>query len=437
MKRILVSAVALFISIFAFSQGKYGPDSAECVKYLSFYTQYEKQNNLKDAAPNWRKAIKYCPPTASQNMLIDGMKIMRNEIREYQSNPIRKKELVDTLMMLHKLRIEYYPAYKVTALSNRAVDMMNYAEPGSEMDVYNALGEVLDVAKEKTSTTVAVRYVNYAIQLYKSGRLMDSDVFSAFEKSVGVLEQIKAAKPSKAVDNAIADVESLFAGSGVASCENLVAVFQPRYEANPQDEAVLSNIVTLFSSTGCTDQELFLKAVEGLYQVDPSSNSAHLLFQLYSALPDGGDQAIKYMNEAIAFEDSDAEKDAEYNFELATYLFSKLHRNADAVAAAKKAAESATWAAKSYFLIGTIWSTVKCEGNPIESRAQFWIATDYMLKAKNADPGMSGDVDKQIATYRQYYPLQSDAFMYDVVDGDRFQVNCNGMSESTIVRTQK
>lgn len=336
MKRILVSAVALFISIFAFSQGKYGPDSAECVKYLSFYTQYEKQDNLKDAAPNWRKAIKYCPPTASQNMLIDGMKIMRNEIREYRNNPIRKKELVDTLMMLHELRLEYYPKYKVTALGNRAVDMMNYAEPGSEMDVYNALGEVLDVAKEKTSTTVAVRYVNYAIQLYKSGRLMDSDVFSAFQKSIGVLEQIKAAKPSKAVDNAIADVESLFAGSGVASCDNLVTVFQPRYEANPQDKTVLSNIVTLFSSTGCTDQELFLKAVEGLYQVDPSSNSAHLLFQLYSALPDGGDQAIKYMNEAIAFEDSDAEKDAEYNFELATYLFSKLHRNAEAVAAAKR-----------------------------------------------------------------------------------------------------
>ncbi len=437
MKRILVSAVALFISIFAFSQGKYGPDSAECVKYLSFYTQYEKQNNLKDAAPNWRKAISICPPTASQNMLIDGMKIMRNEIREYRNNPIRKKELVDTLMMLHQLRLEYYPKYRVTALGNRAVDMMNYAEPGSEMDVYNALGEVLDVAKEKTSTTVAVRYVNYAIQLYKSGRLMDSDVFSAFEKSIEVLEQIKAAKPSKAVDNAIEDVESLFAGSGVASCDNLVAVFQPRYEANPQDKAVLSNIVALFSSTGCTDQELFLKAVEGLYQVDPSSNSAHLLFQLYSALPDGGDQAIKYMNEAIAFEDSDAEKDAEYNFELATYLFSKLHRNAEAVAAAKKAAESSTWKAKSYYLIGSIWSTVKCEGNPIESRAHFWVATDYMLKAKNTDPSMAGDVDKQIATYRQYYPLQSDAFMYDVVDGDRFQVNCNGMSESTTVRTQK
>ena len=214
-------------------------------------------------------------------------------------------------------------------------------------------------------------------------------------------------------------------------------MFQPRYEASPEDETVLSNIVTLFSSTGCTQEDLFLQAVEGLYKVDPSSNSAHLLFQLYSSLPDGGDQAVKYMNEAIAFEDSDAEKDAEYYFELATYLFSKLDRKADAAAAAKKAAESATWQARAYFLLGTIWSTVKCDGNPIESRAQFWVATDYMLKAKNTDATMAGEVDKQIATYRQYYPLQSDAFMYDIVDGDRFQVNCNGMNETTTVRTQK
>ncbi len=425
------------MSTLVFGQGRYGADSAECIKYLSFYQQYVKQNNLEDAAPNWRKAIKFCPPTASQNMLLDGMKIMRKEINQFRNNPIRKKELVDTLMMLHQMRIDTYPNYATTAKTNKAVDMMNYAEPGTEMDVYNALGEALDAAKAKSNTTVAVRYLDYAIQLYKAGRLMDSDVFSAFEKSVETLELVKAAKPSKMVDDAIADVESLFAGSGVASCENLVTVFQPRYEASPEDETVLSNIVTLFSSTGCTQEDLFLQAVEGLYKVDPSSNSAHLLFQLYSSLPDGGDQAVKYMNEAIAFEDSDAEKDAEYYFELATYLFSKLDRKADAAAAAKKAAESATWQARAYFLLGTIWSTVKCDGNPIESRAQFWVATDYMLKAKNTDATMAGEVDKQIATYRQYYPLQSDAFMYDIVDGDRFQVNCNGMNETTTVRTQK
>ena len=65
MKRILFATVALFISIIAFGQGRYGADSAECIKYLSFYMQYMKQDNMEDAAPNWRKAIHFCPPTAS------------------------------------------------------------------------------------------------------------------------------------------------------------------------------------------------------------------------------------------------------------------------------------------------------------------------------------------------------------------------------------
>ena len=438
MKRILLTTVALLISVFVFGQGRFGADSAECVRYLSFYQQYVKQGDLDGAAPSWRNAIKYCPPTASQNMLLDGMKIMRKEIAKFRSNPIRKKELVDTLMMLHQMRIDNYPKYAVTATTNKAVDMINYSETGKEQEVFDALGEALDVAKEKSSTTVAVRYMDYAIALYKAGKMMDQGVFDAFEKSVGTLELVKKAKPSKMVDDAIADIETMFASSGVASCENLVAVFQPRYDAAPEDEALLSNIAQLFHYTGCTDQDLFRHAVEGLYKITPSATTAYLLFQLYSALPDGGDNAVKYLNEAIAYEDSDAEMDAQFNFELASYLFSKLDRRAEALAAAKQAASlSQTWAGKAYFLIGTIWSVSKCNGNPIEERAHYWVATDYMVKARNADAALAEDANKQISTYAQYYPLQSDAFMYDLVDGDRYEISCNGLRETTTVRTQK
>ena len=50
------------------AQGKYGADSAECIKYLSYYSEYYKQKNYDEALPNWRKAYNLCPPTASQNL---------------------------------------------------------------------------------------------------------------------------------------------------------------------------------------------------------------------------------------------------------------------------------------------------------------------------------------------------------------------------------
>ena len=65
MKRIVllisVAALALFASSKVSAQGKFGPDSAECIKYLSYYTEYYKQKNYDAALPNWRKAYKYCP----------------------------------------------------------------------------------------------------------------------------------------------------------------------------------------------------------------------------------------------------------------------------------------------------------------------------------------------------------------------------------------
>lgn len=438
MKRTVLTILAVLAATLVFGQGKYGADSAQCIRYLSFYQQYMKQNNLEDAAPNWRKAIKFCPPTASQNMLLDGMKILRKEINQFRNNPIRKKELVDTLMMLHNMRVETYPKYAVTAKLNKAADMMNYSEKGSELDVFNALDDAMKTAKEKTSTTIAVRYMNYAVELYQSGRFTEDQVFEAFNQSMETLELVKAKKPSAMVDNAISDVENLFAQSGVASCENLVAVFEPRYNATPEDKALLSSIVTLFTSTNCTNTDLFRSAVEELHKVEPSSNSAHLLFVLYSSLPDGGDNAVKYMQEAIAFEDSPVETDAEYYFELASYQFTKLGRKADAVASALKAAElSTSMAGKAYFLVASIWSTVKCQGNDIEARAPFWVATDYMNKAKQADATLAPEADKNLASYRQYFPMQADAFMYNFVEGERYTVSCEGLSATTIIRTQK
>ena len=37
------------------AQGKYGADSAECIKYLSYYKEYYKSKNFDAALPNWRK----------------------------------------------------------------------------------------------------------------------------------------------------------------------------------------------------------------------------------------------------------------------------------------------------------------------------------------------------------------------------------------------
>ena len=88
-------------------------------------------------------------------------------------------------------------------------------------------------------------------------------------------------------------------------------------------------------------------------------------------------------------------------------------------------------------LAGTIWGSQACSGNEIEKRAQYWVAVDYMTKAKNADATLAEEADSHISQYKSYYPQTAEAFMYDITDGQSYTVSCGGMRATTTVRTQK
>lgn len=435
---LLAFAIALMAASPVFGQGRFGADSAECIKYLSFYQEYMKQGNLAEADPLWQKAISLCPPTANQNMLLDGMKILRRNINVYKNNPIRKKSLIDSLMMLHQMRIDNYPKYIIPAKTNQAMDMMKYSPKGQEKEVFTVLGEAMDVAKGKTAIAIPVRYMDYANELYKAGNMQPEEVMEAYQKAMATAELIEKAKPSEDIVNAKKDIENLLMLSGVASCDNLIALFTPRYEANPNDKDVLANIVSMLSASQCLDADLFLNAVESLHKIETTNNSAYLLFKLYSQRDDYS-KASEYMQEALnLLGETDPKQSSDYYFEYSTYCFKKAGKPGEAVKAAKSAAElNPEIAGKAYFLIGTIWGAQKCEGNDIEVRAPYWVAVDYLVKAKNADPALAEEANTLISSYSKYFPQQSEAFMFDVLDGSTYTVSCGSMRESTKVRTQK
>ena len=88
MKKFLFAllAVSVLMGTDALAQGKYGADSAECIKYLSFYKEYYKQKSYDDATPSWRMAYKLCPATASQNLYIEGATLVKRLISNNASN---------------------------------------------------------------------------------------------------------------------------------------------------------------------------------------------------------------------------------------------------------------------------------------------------------------------------------------------------------------
>ncbi len=442
----LTLAVALFLvgSVSANAQGKYGKDSAQCVNYLNFYKDYLKQfratkseGNLKEAANQWRGAFKTCPPKASQNMFIDGRTILQNLIRMNANNPEVRQGLIDTLMLVHQTRQTNFPKYKAAVAENIAYDMLSYYGNTNPEKVVEAIRNVVAISGQKTKPALLVAYMEKASELFQAGKMASEDILKAYTEFSPLMDSQVAANPSDDNKTARAAFENAFVTSGVATCDNLIAVFTPRYEAEPNNIEVVKPIASLLGADSvCVKSDLFLKAVTSLHQLEPSYTSSYLLYKLHAS-KDNVDEAVKFLDEAIASEESDAVKDGELTMELAVYNF-KVGRHAKAVAAAREAIEKdASQGGKANLLMANIWAGQRCTANDMDNRAKYWVAIDYLNKAKAADETLAEEANKLIAQYRQYFPKTEDAFMYDLTDGKPYTISCGGMSATTTVRTIK
>ena len=442
MKRIVIAIAGLAMLLMgttpALAQGKYGADSAECIKYLSYYQDYYRQRNYDDAIPNWRMAYKLCPPTASQNLILNGTTLVRQLIAKNANNPEHVKGLVDTLLTLHDIRAQYYPSYAVTAMNNKGIDMSNYIKNDPKR-LYDTYSKIIAANGKKIDPKILFFHLNSAIDLYKDGGLQTDKVIDAYNDNIALLDEVEAAndedKSAKAkVKN---DIENIFLTSRVASCESLIDLYTPRFNADPENLALVTTIARIMSNTeGCQDNDLYLNAVTAMYKLDPSYTSAYFLYRLNSVRGNTAD-AIRYLEEAINSPDSDTITDAGYYYELAAFSY-KNGQNGRAAEAARQAIEmDPGLAGKANMLLGTIWGNLRCGGNELERAAPFWVAVDYLQKARSADPELAEEAGRMIAQFSRYFPATADAFMYDVRDGQSYTVSCGGLRATTTVRTQK
>ena len=443
MKKVLLlisfAVMAISSATLSAQDDKYGPNSAECLKYISYYEEYYKQKNYDSALPNWRKAYELCPVTSRYKILQDGTTLMKYLIKKNELNPAYKAKLVDSLMVIYGKRIEYWPKYKTNTLNYYATDMYNYLQDKPE-ELFKGIDGVVEQLGAKTDMNTFPLYMKVACDLYKEGNHEAEKVISVYENSTNYLSQVETEGneiKQRLVEKTLSDIDGIFGASGVANCDNIIAIYGPKFEADPANVELAKSIATKLAKVeGGSETDLFINTMTVWYNNEPSANAAYMLYKLNSSRGDIAN-AYKYMEEAISSEDSDPDTDADYYFELAAFAY-KSSNNAKAIEAATKAIEiSDVVDGKAYMLMGTIWGSVVCQGNEIEQRAKYWVATDYMQKAKAADETLTEDCNNLINQFKVYYPQTAEAFMYDITDGQSYTVSCGGMRATTTVRTQK
>ena len=413
----------------------HGQDSADCVLYLSYYEEYFKQKNYDSALPNWRKAYSVCPPTASENMFIRGTTLM-TRLYNQTKDAAARNAIVDTILALQDQRMAAYPKKRNTILNNKGQHIINYRSADAEY-TYKALNEIVDELGPEANGPLQVNLLQAAIALYRENKLTADDVIAAYDKVSANVENASAKNDAEKEDNlkVKATIESVFADSKVASCENLIAIFGPRFEADPNNLALVSNIVKLMNSAeDCASNDLYLKAVTAMYKLDPSYRSAYGLYRLNAARDNVAD-AAKYLEEAIASAESDEATDAQYYYEMSAFCYKNGMRGKANEAARKAVDMDYGYAGKAYLILGNLWASATC-GETVDKWARYWAAADYYQKARNADPSIADEAAASLGSVSRYYPEASEAFMYDLTKGQSYTVSCGGMTATTTVRVQ-
>ncbi len=413
---------------------RYGPDSAsrmECVKNLSLYREFVKQGNYLDAISSWYEVFHSCPQ-ATKNIYIDGVKIFRYLI-EKEGDPIKQSEYIDTLMKVYDQRIQYFKM-EGYVLGRKGVDYLRYRKDKIE-DIqigYNILEKSIELRKSKSEEAVMVTFMTATESVYKEAKIEKEKVVENYAMLLDIIEDILVKDQNDERALAARDnIDAIFERSGAATCDALVSLFKPKFEATPENIPLLEKITNLLDKTECQDDDLFFMASEKLHNLEPSSKSAAMVAEMCKKR-DEYDKAIQYYKEAISLEENNITKSI-YNLQIAE-IYRKLEQFPTSRDFALKAIEENPSSGEAYILIGHLYAASKsCGVDDLTNSAIYWVAVDKYVKAKNVNPDLTEEANKYIATYSKYFPSKETIFFFSLTEGDTYKVEC-WINESTTVR---
>jgi tetratricopeptide (TPR) repeat protein len=355
-----------------------------------------------------------------------------------------KEKYVDTLELIFDNRIKYFPIDSRTKqpqegniLWRKAMLLDEYAPERIEK-IYIAFKGAVEVEGNNIASNPISYYLKTTIEMVNAGAFDESVILDTYD----VLSSIADFNIKKAVEGndkpgeedwiaTMRRLEQLI--EPFASCEDLVRMFQKKFDAEPQDIETLRKITSTLDKNKCTDSDLFMKAADNLFKLDPDTQAAYMVAKIH-ARNGNYDRAAKALEEVVRLTDDD---DLKYKalIEL-TQMLMMQKRYAQARDQARRAlqlrpnnGEPLMWIGKMYAMSSDI-----CGDDEIAKKSVFWVAVDKFNEAKRIDSSVTEEANKLINTYRQYFPANERLFFYILNAGDSYRVEC-WINEMTTIRS--
>ena len=263
----------------------------------AFLKEELANRNYNQAAKYLQQLLQNCP-AASENTFVRGVTLYKNKAQRARSID-EKRMFIDSILFIYDQRVIYFGDHQKNGkdyiLDMKARDMMKYCTTNRPL-LREGLKEAIDAGIEagRTHLDIVTSYFRFLCEDFEYDDSVTSDMILAEYERLSPLFADCAAEDEQYRDL----FETSFGTSGAASCENLEALFAAKLEADPDNEAILSQAVALMSRAQCSS-DFFFATTEKYYTMKPSSEAALFLAQGFKNRGDHT-KALKYLREALA-----------------------------------------------------------------------------------------------------------------------------------------
>lgn len=382
-----------------------------------FIQQYNQQAQIEQK--NWDEAY-YCwrgaflkDPAISPNLYLIGPTMLYYMIHDANTDAAKKEQVFGDMMAAYDAHIANLETLNAKSKKKQYTEgdilalkayYYNDCGPLANPSTYSlatgykmfsdGIHKILESGGKEVFGQVLYNYFQTSMKMYEAdkegfGEQFLDDYLTAKDVCEVMLQLAKEAEDSiqakKIVaeyDAPLANIEYYFSQSGAANRDQIIAIYTPKVEANKANLAYLRSAMTIMANNDCDDTDVYYKAAEYAYAIEPTYESAIGLAQQQQKLGNNKEM-ITYYNKALELAGSDTQRGS-----ICYRISAGLSKSGQYTGAIKYAEDAARFnpslEGKSNLQLANIYAQL----------GQYSQSLSYCTKASQSDITVSGAADR-------------------------------------------
>jgi tetratricopeptide (TPR) repeat protein len=415
----VILMIVLVSTSYAQSDWNWPEDKATAEEKNVLYTDAMKQGNYKIAANHLHWLLDNAPDLHN-SLYINGAKIYEG-LAELESDPKRTMEFQDSALMMYDDRIKYF-GNEGNVLNRKVFSAYKYYNDNKSKyeELFNMYKRAFELNKGNIANYNLVPYFDVA-RRYKSagGNLTDEQIISIYDEINSIMDtkESKGGSAGEKFDSYRETLDKLLTATVDVNCDFVKSNFGPKMKANPSDTELAKKVMKLMMAAECSDDPLYMNAVENIYKAEPNYGLSYLLGIKHIG-KEQYDEALKYLQEALELTEENTKK-GDVHLKIASIYRVKGQKSSAREHFFKAAEQDPTLREEAYKSVGDLYMTsfenCKKEENPVDDRAIF-IAAYEMYKKAGFQQGM--------ANAKAQFPSKEEIFFHSYELGKPVTVGC-------------